>query len=90
VLGSLSATAYFVQHTIAGPHGLSARARFAERAIALQHELDVAGGVRDRFRRNVALLSSTPPDPDIVEELARAQLGFARPGDRLLVLGGAR
>lgn len=86
MLGSMSASAYFIQHMIAGPHGLTARARLEERTTALDRDLAAAVAVRDRLKRDVALLTSDPPDPDFVEELARAQLGFARPGERPLVL----
>jgi cell division protein FtsB len=37
------------------------------------------------LKREVALLDPRNPDPDFVEELARADLGYARPDERILL-----
>jgi len=78
-------SAYFVQHTIAGTHGLIARARLAERSLVLQRVTLALEAVRDRLKRDVALLSADPPSPDLIDELARSVLGFSRPGEAVVL-----
>jgi cell division protein FtsB len=85
VLCGLTLSAYFVQHTIAGTHGLNSRTRLVERSLVLQREILVQEAVRDRLKRDVTLLSAEPPDPDLVDELARSVLGMTRPGDVVLL-----
>jgi cell division protein FtsB len=84
LLGCLAVSAYFVHYTINGTHGLAARSRLIERSSILKHEIASLEAVRRRLRRDVDLIDSDPPHPDLVEELARSVLGFARPGDVLL------
>lgn len=81
----LGLTAYFAYHTLKGRHGLEARERLLERENALQFEMQSLEAVRAKLERDVALLRPDLPDPDIVEGAAREVLGFARPGD-LIVL----
>lgn len=77
--------AYFGFHTSYGRHGLEQRARLIERSRLLEREIAALETVRGRLARDVRLLDDPTPDPDLVEELARGQLGFARPGERILV-----
>ena len=81
----LCLTAYFGYHAIQGRHGLEARSRLIERSGQLEREIRVLEAVQSRLEREVALLNETRPDSDLIEELARQMLGFARPGDRLIV-----
>jgi cell division protein FtsB len=81
----LGLTAYFAYHTLKGRHGLEARERLLERESALQFEMQSLEAVRSKLKRDVALLSPDLPDPDIVEEIAREVLGFARAGDVVLM-----
>ena len=76
---------YFGYHAIQGRHGLEARSRLLERSQALEQEIKVLEVVQARLSREIALLNEASPDPDLVEEIARETLGFARPGDRLIV-----
>lgn len=85
LLGSLSATVYFALHAVYGTHGLLARSRLIERYEMLEREIASQEAVRRRLRRDVTLLSTEPPHPDMVEEIARSVLGFADPAD-LIVL----
>jgi cell division protein FtsB len=41
--------------------------------------------MRAALQREVALLNLRKPDPDFIEELARVDLGYARPGERILL-----
>jgi cell division protein FtsB len=77
--------AYFGFHAVKGRHGLEARSRLITRAATLERELAGLVTVRARLEREVALLAESGPDPDYVEEIARELLGYARPGD-LIVL----
>ena len=79
----LLALAYFVYHAIVGKRGLEARSRLIERSRQLEPEIGRLEALRARLERDVRLLDIR--DPDIVEELANEILGFARPGDRIVV-----
>jgi cell division protein FtsB len=81
----LLAIGYFAYHAVSGKRGLEARARLLERAAAMEQEVQRLEAARVRLDRDVRLLDAG--DPDMVEELAIETLGFARPGDRLLVFG---
>lgn len=81
----LCLTAYFGFHAVKGKHGLEARAGLVSRAERLGTELDGLVAVRRRLEREVALLSEQKPDLDYVEEVARGMLGYARPGDVVLI-----
>jgi cell division protein FtsB len=85
LLGGLAASAYFVHHTISGTYGLAARSRLTERSSMLEREIASLEAVRRRLRRDVELLATEPPDPDLVEEFARSVLGFAKPADLTLI-----
>ncbi len=78
-------TAYFGFHALHGRHGLEARSGLQQRAVMLDAELRGLDAVRVALEREVALLGAPTPDPDFVEELARSLLGYARPGDRILI-----
>jgi cell division protein FtsB len=78
-------TGYFGFHAIHGRHGLHAREGLHERAVKLARELAALEAVRAHLQREVALLDPRKPDPDFIEELARGSLGYARPGDRILI-----
>jgi cell division protein FtsB len=81
----LLAIGYFACHAVSGNRGLEARWRLLGRAGALEHEIARLEAARARLERDVRLLDAG--DPDMVEELAIETLGFARPGDRVVVFG---
>ena len=85
LLGSLAATAYFACHVVGGTHGLLAQHRLMERSTEVEREIASLEVVRSRLKRDVTLLAEQPPDPDIVEEVARDVLGLVRPGDQILI-----
>ena len=82
----LCLAAYFGHHTIQGRHGLEARSRLISRASTLATEIRALEVVRSRLERDVALLSETAPDADLIEDIARDMLAFARPGERILIV----
>ena len=81
----LLAIGYFVYHAISGKRGLEARSRLVERSSMLEPQIKRLEVVRARLEQDVRLLNAG--DPDIIEELAIEVLGFARPGDRVVILG---
>ncbi len=82
----LCALSYFAYHALNGKRGLEARHRLVERSRALEPQIKRLEAARMRLEREVRLLDAG--DPDIIEELAIEVLGFARPGDRVIVSGG--
>jgi cell division protein FtsB len=88
LLVCLCALAYFAHHAIKGKRGLEARNRLIERSRVLEPEIARLEAARVRLARDVRLLNER--DPDIIEELAIEVLGFARPGDRILVFSDPR
>lgn len=90
VLSCLGLTAYFAFHAYQGRHGFEARAQLVERTSLLQFEIESLEAVRSKLARDVALLGSEPPHPDLVEEVARDLLGFVHPSDRIVRLRTAR
>jgi cell division protein FtsB len=81
----LLALGYFAYHATSGKRGFEARSRLSERTRLLGPQIERLEAARARLERDVALLNAR--DPDLIEELAIEQLGFARPGDRLVIFG---
>lgn len=84
MLTCLGMTATFAYHAIHGRHGLETRSRLISRSEGLEFEIRGLETVRAHLQRDVALLSSTPPDADLVAEIARDVLGFVHASDRIL------
>lgn len=85
LLSCLSATAYCTYYAVYGRHGLQARSALAERADLVEFEIRSLQTVRARLAHDVALLAADPPDPDMVEEIARDVLGYVHPDDRIVI-----
>jgi cell division protein FtsB len=75
---------YFAYHAIVGKRGLEARSRLIERSLQLEPEIARLEAQRTGLEQEVRLIDAA--DPDMVEELAIEVLGFARPGDRVVIL----
>jgi cell division protein FtsB len=82
----LCALGYFAYHALNGKRGLEARFSLIERSRVLEPQIRRLEAARVRLERDVRLLDAG--DPDIIEELAIQLLGFARPGDRIVVSAG--
>jgi cell division protein FtsB len=80
---------YFAWQAFEGNYGLEARKGYEEDISRLTRERDDLQAKRKELERRVALLRPESIDPDMVEELARRDLGFARPQD-LVMLGSRR
>lgn len=66
-----------IYSTFTGKYGLEARFNVTNRSDELSSEISSLETVYLRLKNHVDLLSLSPPDPDIVEEIARRDLGFA-------------
>jgi cell division protein FtsB len=77
---------YFGVNAFTGAHGLRAQADL-EREIAVMHkELVGLKAERAAWERRVALLRADRIDPDMLDERARALLGYVDPRDITLLL----
>ena len=80
------ACAYFAQHAMSGPNGWEARTvRLAENA-ALRTKLAELTRERERVSRRTQLLDGVQIDRDMLDERARALLGYARPDEIVVIL----
>jgi len=77
---------YFAMNAFSGNHGLRAQADLDQQMAALQQELHALKAERSVWERRVALLRTDRIDPDMLDERARALLGFADPRDLTLLL----
>ncbi len=84
VLTCLGLTCTFAYHALYGRHGLETRSRLISRSEGLEFEIRGLEAVKARLARDVALLTSDPPNADIVEEIARDVLGFVRADDQIV------
>jgi len=76
---------YFGANAYSGKYGLTARVNLEQQIAALTAELNEAKGERVRWERRVALLKSDGLDPDMLDERARALLGYADPRDVIML-----
>lgn len=84
LLTCVAAQGYFAYHALHGRHGWYAREALRDRDSLLDFERAGLESVRDKLKRDVRLLSDTPPDADLVEEIARDVLGYVHPSDHIL------
>ena len=77
---------YFGVNAFTGAHGLRAQADLDKQLVAMQQELGQLKAQRAVWEKRVSLLRSDRIDPDILDERARALLGYADPRDITLLL----
>ncbi|MEM9029704.1 MAG: septum formation initiator family protein [Pseudomonadota bacterium] len=75
----------FVHHTRFGRYGLEAQASLRKRLDLVTLRTNRLESVRTTLQREIRLLETATPEPDLVEEIARTKLRYAYPGDRILV-----
>jgi cell division protein FtsB len=80
--------AYFSAHALAGQNGLLAWIELQKQTTMLQSELESVRAERIETSQRIARLRDASLDLDYVEERAREVLGYARPTDVILRLGG--
>lgn len=76
-----AATAYFGYYTICGTRGLLALTDTRARLAVAREELASVADERKRLEHRIQLLQPGSVDPDLVQEIARAQLLGSTPGE---------
>jgi cell division protein FtsB len=77
---------YFAVNAFTGNHGLRAQQDLDLQYFTMQRELAAIKAERAVWDRRVALLRSARIDPDMLDERARALIGYADPRDLTLLL----
>lgn len=72
---------YFAYHAIHGDNGLLRLAEIRDSRMTLEQKVASAREIRRDLERDVALLRPESLDPDLLDERARAALGFAHPDE---------
>ncbi len=79
---------YFAWHGSEGPRGYPYHHALAGEAQSLGDKFVSIEQERLRLENKVALLRPESIDPDLLDELARSQLGMAAPGDVVVIEHG--
>jgi len=77
---------YFGVNAFTGAHGLRAQADLEKQLASMDSELTHLKAERTVWEKRVALLRSDKIDPDMLDERARALIGYADPRDVILIL----
>jgi cell division protein FtsB len=77
---------YFGYHAFHGDYGLMARAELDSQVSDLEGELKNLRTIRRQFEHRVSLLRPESLDPDMVDELARANLNLSHPNEITIML----
>jgi cell division protein FtsB len=77
---------YFAVNAFTGNHGLRAQADLDQQLTSMQADLARLKAERAGWERRVALLRSDKIDPDMLDERARALIGYVDPRDLTLLL----
>jgi cell division protein FtsB len=77
---------YFGINAYTGDHGLRAKKDLDREIAELSVELKHTKAEHDQWQRRVSLLRSDSLDPDMVEERARALLGYVDPRDVVVLV----
>ena len=77
---------YFAVNAFTGRHGLRAQQDLDQQMTTMQQELTGLKAERAGLERRVALLRSDRIDPDMLDERARALIGYVDPRDLVLLL----
>jgi cell division protein FtsB len=83
----LALLGYFGWHAFYGPRSFAHQEALDASAKDLQARLDVLRSEREKLDKRVSLMRPDSIDPDMLDELARAELGFAKPSDLIVVTG---
>lgn len=84
LLGCVALSFYFVHNAIKGRYGLEAQTLLIERSVELNSEIRSLEAVQAKLQRHVDLLVAEPPSRDLVEEIARRDLGYAYQGETII------
>jgi len=85
-VGAALLIGYFGVNAYTGNHGLKARADLDQQIAQLSVELAALKAERTTWERRVSLLKSDSLDPDMLDERARALLGYLDPHELTLMI----
>jgi cell division protein FtsB len=77
---------YFGVNAFSGDHGLRAQQDLEQQLAAMRSELAGLKAERAHWERRVSLLRADRIDPDMLDERARALMGYADPRDLTLLI----
>ncbi len=77
---------YFGVNAFTGAHGLRAQADLEQELAVMQKNLTRLKATRAEWERRVSLLRANRIDPDMLDERARALLGYIDPRDITLLV----
>ena len=80
----LTLLGYFGWHAFYGPRGFAHRDGLVRHQKELQAELDALLTGRGKLEKRVSLMRPDSIDPDLLDELARANLDYGRPTDLVI------
>lgn len=78
---------YFVVHAQSGQRGLEAKREIKAQILALTSELDALKAGREHMEMRIARMRDGSVDRDLLEDLARRQLGMVHPDDLVMITG---
>jgi cell division protein FtsB len=81
----LTLLGYFAWHAFDGPRGFAHQEALAAKADSLTAQLESLRSERVRLDKRVSLMRPDSIDPDMLDELARANLDFGKPGDLVIL-----
>jgi cell division protein FtsB len=84
-VGAAAIIGYFYLQTYDGNYGLVAQKQFEQEIVNLTVERDALRTSRIEWEQRLELLRSDRLDPDLIEEIARRDLGFVKPNDFVLL-----
>jgi cell division protein FtsB len=77
---------YFAVNAFTGNHGLRAKQQLEQQLASMQKELAELKTEREKWEKRVSLLRSDRIDPDLLDESARALLGYVDPRDLVFLI----
>ncbi len=80
----VACAAYFAYHAFQGDRGVFAMSRLAKEIERAESELARSETKRQKLANKVDLVQPNAIDPDLLDELARHQLGLAHPDDLVI------
>jgi cell division protein FtsB len=84
-LGATLIIGYFAFQAYQGNYGLLAQRGYEQEIAGLTIERDSLRTERAHWEHRVGLLRAEKIDPDLLDELARRELGFALPNELVLL-----
>jgi cell division protein FtsB len=81
----LALLGYFGWHAFYGPRGFAHQEALEASAKDLKARLDLLQAEREKLDRRVSLMRPDSIDPDMLDELARANLDYGKPSDLVIM-----